>query len=131
MHSAVSRSNIASKDNLRQVGRQLLIPHGELAREILNYAIITILGLIIGKGIKLSFSGNNSFPCLFFFSPMSYFKQLSLHAVPPHLESIPVGGSNNMESHLPSLGDACTSDQTTTVAHSLFNTAYDLKNNYS
>lgn len=81
-HSAVSRSTVSPRDDLRHVIRQLIVQHGELARDIQLWYHDN-LGLITGKVFKLSFSGSNSFPCLFFFSPMSEFKQLSLNAVAP------------------------------------------------
>lgn len=62
MYSEVSRSNMSPRDKFKQVRRQLLIRHGELAREILS-CYQNNSEFIIGKDIKLSFSDSSSFPC--------------------------------------------------------------------
>jgi len=54
MYSEVSRSNKSPRDKFKQVRRQLLIQHGELARVILS-CYQNNIEFIIGKVIKLSF----------------------------------------------------------------------------
>lgn len=54
MYSEVSRSNMSPRDKFKQVRRQLLIQHGELARVILS-CYQNNIEIIIGKVIKLSF----------------------------------------------------------------------------
>ena len=94
MYSEVSRSNMSPRDQFKQVRRQLLIQHGELARIILS-CYQNNLEFIIGKDIVIFFQTVAQFLVFLLSHELIQVIALMCNST-PFPESISVGGSNNV-----------------------------------